>query len=85
MWSELGGVGNVSGGLPWSVNGLAPMDLVALYFGMVPFNLAALLHARTRTDDLGLVGKLSLQLIAGIEKPLSIETRVPFSQKYICD
>ena len=37
------------------------MDLVALYYDVVAFNLAELLHARTRTDDLGLVGKLSLR------------------------
>ena len=51
------------GGLQWSVTGLAPMDFVALYYDMVPFNLVALLHARTRTDvlDQGLVGKLSLR------------------------
>ena len=37
------------------------MDLVRFYYDMVPFNLAALLHARTHTDDLWLIGKLYLR------------------------
>ena len=33
----------------------------ALLYDMVPFILAALLHARTHTDDLWLIGKLYLR------------------------
>ena len=33
----------------------------AVYYDMVPFISAALLHARTHTDDLWLIGKLYLR------------------------
>jgi len=33
----------------------------ALFYDKDPFNLAALLHARTHTDDLWLIGKLYLR------------------------